>query len=198
MKVSRAHRALEVAAIIASAVLCVATILRLGHLGSMLVVLVVALVGYATADLATGLMHWCGDNVGDESWPVVGRHFIRPFREHHVDPMDITKHGVLEINGNNAIVAVPLLVIVSWLAPRAPHFALGALVMLVAVIATNQLHAWAHATNPPRIVRALQGVRLILHPAEHARHHATHDRAYCVTNGWLNRLVDRMPKMRSQ
>lgn len=181
---------MEVIALVIAAALCVGAFARLSSVGSPIVVIVVVTIGYALADLTTGVMHWFGDHIGRESWPWLGKHFVRPFREHHVDPMSITRHDFVETNGNNAIMALAPLAIVAWIAPVMPIVALVALVMLMAVIATNQIHAWAHVEQPPQIVLALQRIHLILPPMEHAQHHVAHDRSYCVTNGWMNRFLD--------
>jgi hypothetical protein len=71
-------------------------------------------------------------------------------------------------------------------------FAESFLVFLsIAVMATNQLHKWAHADRVPRAVVWLQRKRLILPPDHHARHHAPpYAGAYCVTTGWLNHILD--------
>ena len=58
------------------------------------------------SDFLSGFVHWAGDTVGDESTPIFGPNFVRPFRYHHVDPEDITRHDFIETNGNNCIVAV--------------------------------------------------------------------------------------------
>jgi hypothetical protein len=42
--------------------------------------------GYLTADFASGLFHFLADNYGSTTKPFVGPVFIRPFREHHIDP----------------------------------------------------------------------------------------------------------------
>lgn len=53
--------------------------------------------------------------------------------------------------------------------------------------ATSQIHKWAHASEVPRVVALLQWTRIILPKMMHERHHvAPYDRAYCITNGWLN------------
>ena len=60
------------------------------------------------ADMFSGLVHWAADNWGDPSWPILGPGFIQPFRNHHVDPKDITRHDFVELNGNNCIVSMPV------------------------------------------------------------------------------------------
>ena len=181
------YRRLEIAALVVVAVLhgMLLPRLSLGPFSPL-----AALVGLALADLLTGTVHWFGDTIGRESWPWIGTHFVRPFREHHADPLDITRHDFVERNGNNAIVTIVPLVAVFLLSG---HLALGAQVALLAILATNQLHHWAHVQDAPRMVRALQRLRLILPPSEHQRHHSgAFDRAYGVTNGWANPLLDRI------
>ena len=41
---------------------------------------------YVAADFVSGFVHWLGDTFGEEHWPILGAGFIKPFRDHHVDP----------------------------------------------------------------------------------------------------------------
>lgn len=186
-------RTLEIVALVLVFMLHLVVLDRLlPGLHSLSAVAAAMLGGYVLADLLTGAAHWLGDNVGDESWPIVGPHFIRPFRHHHVDPDDITRHDFVETNGNNAILAIAPLVMLAWFAPAAPYLVTCLATTVLAFAATNQFHSWAHAETPPRIVRALQRTRLILPPKAHAHHHtAPYNHAYCVTSGWCNWIFDR-------
>jgi ubiquitin-conjugating enzyme E2 variant len=149
------------------------------------------LFGQLGADFASGFVHWAADNWGSESWPVLGSGFIRPFRHHHVDPEDISKHSFVELNGNNCIVSLPLF----WIASAAlglggvAGFFVGAFFLSLAcwVLGTNQFHAWAHMPQPPRLVQTLQSWGLILSKPHHNVHHTRpHNDNYCITTGWLN------------
>jgi sterol desaturase/sphingolipid hydroxylase (fatty acid hydroxylase superfamily) len=153
------------------------------------------LAGYLLADLVAGLVHWIADRHFEPDTPWIGPLLIEPFRAHHADPLSITRHDFFEVLGNNALVTLPatlVLCVVSRPESALARFfvALG-LAGTFAAVATNLFHAWAHAPRPPRLARWLQARRLILTREGHALHHrGDHDRAYCVTSGWLNPLLD--------
>lgn len=151
-----------------------------------------ALLGYLAADLISGLVHWGADTWCSVDLPVLGRSFLRPFREHHLDPTAITRHDFAETNGNNCLVSLPVLALAVFLAPQNPEDQnpfwsafLGALVFWV--MCTNQFHKWAHTAFPRAPVTWLQRCHLVLPPAHHATHHAyPYTRSYCITTGWMN------------
>jgi len=153
--------------------------------------------GYLLADLLAGAVHWMADRFFEPRTPLLGPMLIAPFREHHDDALDITRHDFFEVSGNNALVTLPVIAVIALL-PRPVDVAMHVVVALglsltLSLFLTNQFHSWAHSPSPPRWVRPLHAWGLILTPARHARHHrAEHDRAYCVTSGWLNPLLDRI------
>lgn len=154
------------------------------------------LLGYVLADFASGLIHWVFDRYGTADTPVVGRNFVQPFREHHIDPKGITRHGFIETNGNNCIATlVPLLP--ALLVPMTSRWTVLAVAVLAAtaaaVMATNQFHKWAHEDAPSGLVQVLQRSRLVLESRHHDIHHtAPFDKYYCITTGWLNPLLYRL------
>jgi hypothetical protein len=199
---SRSHRALEIAGIVGLFALLGFVAWRLvcgiSTFGQAAGVVALIVVGYFVTDFISGFVHWAGDTLGSETMPVLGAHFVKPFRFHHVDQKDITRHDFIETNGNNCILSLGLMLHVAILMPRAPGFFFyyGALMFSIALftLGTNQFHKWAHEDpaklNP--IVRGLQRSGLILSPEHHVTHHtAPYETYYCITHGLLNPMLAR-------
>lgn len=148
------------------------------------------LLALATADLLSGVVHYLLDCKGSPATPVLGA-FIRPFRDHHVDPGEMTRHGFVHTNGHTAMAIAPLLALLLLARPEQPQAGpvllfLFLLLLLLCLGLTNQLHKWAHAAVAPAPVRWLQALRLVLPRHGHALHHAGHRDHFCITTGWNN------------
>lgn len=183
------HRHLEIFAVLAAPCLAIWALVRAWSGFDVAGVLAVVL-GYVAADFFCGAIHWYCDERANASWKWIGPAFILPFRDHHERPQALTEHDVFELCGNNALVCTVILgATVPW-APFAPHLAIGVMAFALAVLVTNVFHMWAHSAAPPLLVRALQKMRAVLSPEEHSQHHALLDRAYCVTSGWTNPILD--------
>ena len=130
---------------------------------------------------------------------VIGPSLVKPFRLHHIYPRDICTHGLVETTGNVCILAVPALsgcLYLMWLLPDSVLLAFAVVsfvLMSAATVATNQFHKWAHQESPSALARWLQRKRLVLEPEHHKLHH-THpfDVNYCITNGWLNPVLNKL------
>jgi plasmanylethanolamine desaturase len=203
---SKAHRALELFGVVSAYSMVAFLLVRfvlvvkdaysvdVGHANWLLFILFAAAgIGYLFADFMSGLIHWAFDRFGTVKTPLLGENFVRPFRFHHVDPKDITRHDFLETNGNNCIVTVPVLAGLIW-GPFNLQSGLSlffvAMITLAAVFtfATNQFHKWAHYDRPPAIVVWLQDRHFILPRDHHKVHHTfPYESHYCITTGWLNR-----------
>jgi ubiquitin-conjugating enzyme E2 variant len=154
--------------------------------------------GWLTTDLLSGLVHWAFDTWGSVHTPVLGRRFIRPFREHHWDPQAMTQHDFVEVAGSSCLAALPLLAACAYMPMRTPAAVFTQAVLLsvaLGVLVTNQCHKWAHmpAQQVPAWVRLAQRLRLVLHPDDHLLHHVRpFDSHYCTASGWLNRPLQRI------
>jgi len=159
-----------------------------------------ALLGLALADLVSGLVHWAFDTLGSPETPFWGPVFIKPFRDHHIDPLGITRHGFISNVGTTGLGAFPFVVGLQLLvlpvpASAAPWQVLGVLGLWVFVafsLMTNQIHRWAHepARLVPLPVRLLQRSGIILSAPHHQRHHtAPFNDCYCITTGWSEPLL---------
>ncbi len=219
------HRKLETLAVGVTALL-VATLLAqlvpvLDRVSAWLAVGSALLVSYWVSDLVSGLVHWAFDRVFDETTPLLGPNFVRPFRAHHDDPNGIARHDFIELNGNTCIAVVPVLAatLVALDPAGAAYgtsyatsygatfgttfgttFATTASIFGVAftaffatwMVMTNQFHKWSHQVNPPRVARLLQRCHILLSRDHHAgHHHPPFDTRFCITSGAMNRWIDR-------
>lgn len=159
---------------------------------------VLAAGAYLAADLFSGFVHFLLDNFGSAETPLFGPYFIKPFRDHHVDPLGITRNDFVDTNGNNCIASVPFMLAV-WLAVPVAEtvwgYMFGAFFLFVClgVFLTNQFHKWAHMESPPAWAARLQSAGMILSREHHDVHHESpYDTYYCITVGVWDPLFDRL------
>ena len=199
---SPVHKTLEVAGIAAFAGLTVLigreVYLGFGSFGYLWLLPALGVVAYLTADLLSGVVHFFLDNFGSAKTPVFGPYFVKPFREHHSDPLGITRHDFIDTNGNNSLASVPVMLVV-WLAvPMATTvwgclFGAFFLMLCLGVFLTNQFHKWAHVDDSPAWVARLQRWGLVLSKKHHDVHHESpYDTYYCITVGVWNPLFDKI------
>ncbi|XP_046647464.1 plasmanylethanolamine desaturase-like isoform X2 [Daphnia pulicaria] len=147
-------------------------------------------------DFSSGLLHWAADTWGSVDLPVLGKNFIRPFREHHIDPTAITRHDFIETNGDNFMVIILPLGYMAFNLSFHPEdqiirsYAWYCYLFLFSIFisVTNQIHKWSHMYyGLPKWVQYLQNGHVILPRKHHRKHHVSpHETYFCITTGWLN------------
>ncbi len=104
------------------------------------------LVGIFAADLMTGLIHWVCDSIGSSTTPVWGPALVRPFRDHHREPLQITKISLAENLGASAVAGC-LGIAVAWPILIVEFGAFLAIFMwcfLGFTVWSNLFHRWSH------------------------------------------------------
>src|SRR6185436_2493902 len=122
------------------------------------------------ADFMSGLVHWSADTYGSPTMPIFGG-FVRTFREHHADQVDITRHDFIETNGDVCIFSSPAHFVLLFIVQDS--FALFCVLgMFLGSYTNSQIHKWAHQEERPWLIRVCQSLRIVNSPAHHSRHHS--------------------------
>ncbi|MBX7057047.1 MAG: fatty acid desaturase family protein [Leptospirales bacterium] len=146
--------------------------------------------GWIGADFLVGLVHWLFDNYFNERTLFFGPRVVQPFRSHHSDPTDITRHSLGELLGNSAILGTPLQFLLAWEAESNPALVLGCNCMAFFGVCANVFHSWSHTKGISGWRRLLQRSGLVLEAENHDVHHtAPHDSYYCVCSGFMNPIL---------
>ncbi|XP_065164569.1 plasmanylethanolamine desaturase 1 [Atheta coriaria] len=166
------------------------------------IILLSAFCGIVTADFGSGFVHWAADTWGSVDLPIIGKNFLRPFREHHIDPTSITRHDFIETNGDNFSVTIPFLGKMLWdflvsseeEVQRNLNWNCYVFLLALFVAMTNQIHKWSHTYfGLPGWVVWLQDHHIILPRRHHRIHHvAPHETYFCITTGWLNWPLEKL------
>lgn len=197
---TKGQRTLEIISIGLFLVLTVWSIWRLATAaqGQFIQVLLITLpFGWLASDLLSGILHWSLDTLGTARTPIVGKSFIRPFREHHFDPRAVTHHDYVETNGSSCFAALPFLAVSSWMDLETyGSFLFQGFIITIALgaLATNQCHKWAHMDSDsiPSLIQWAQQHHLLLPPRHHELHHTPpYNTHFCMSNGCLNTLFNR-------
>jgi len=158
--------------------------------------------GIVVADFITGLIHWTADTWGSVNTPYIGKAFIRPFREHHVDPTAMTRHDFFETNGDNFLGISPVAAYCVYkfynLSEEALvehyRFDLTLYSLSIFLVLTNQIHKLSHTYyGLPAWVEFLQKWHIILPRKHHRIHHVSpHETYFCITTGWMNYPLEKI------
>ena len=152
------------------------------------------LVGYLTADFASGLVHWGMDTWFSEA--VLGR-AIAIAREHHTNPQHILGYGFME---HSTLGSAPSAVVIGLaslataicgISPLAYFFMIIWLITSTCLFFGTSFHNLSHKRPRSAFIRAAQKMHLIISPEHHWVHHRDGQIVrYCVINGWANYVCD--------
>lgn len=149
------------------------------------------LVGFFLADWFSGIVHWSCDHLGTRETPFWGE-IVRGFRDHHDDPMEITRIPLSENLGYSAIAGT----IVFWIFSASLGVNWITFWFLFFAFLSNLFHRWSHfpARQKPWWMKRLQKAGILLRPEEHSTHHREPFRVnYCILSGWANGITNRTP-----
>ena len=154
------------------------------------------LVGYLTADFASGLVHWGMDTWFDQA--VFGR-AVAIAREHHTHPQHILAYGFLEhatLGSAPSAVFIGLAVLLTAgcaISPLSYFFVIIWLITSTCLFFGTSFHNLGHRRPRSAFIRVAQKMHLIISPEHHWVHHRDDQVIrYCVINGWANYLCDRL------
>lgn len=102
--------------------------------------------GLILADLISGVVHWAADSYGHARMPIFGG-FVRTFREHHSDPLGITRHDAIEANGDVFLFSSPVHFVLLFQV-HSPWLLALIFGVFLGSYCNSQIHKWAHMAQP--------------------------------------------------
>jgi hypothetical protein len=167
-----------------------------GHRAAWPLLLLAVFAGLFVADFVTGFLHWAFDVWFNEDIDFVRRMVIM-VREHHLHPQRIFKYSFYHDAGVLSWLSLPLTApaVLYAVAGRAGPSAAALLYCLVCasvvvslcLVFMLEFHKCGHNPAPPRAIKALQRLHLLLPYGHHMRHHSgNYDRNYCLINGYAD------------
>ena len=141
------------------------------------------------ADFITGIMHWAED-----TWLAPGKsklldaYVVADNIDHHRHPGKI-RAGNYWATNRVCITLAGVATVVLLLF----HVTLWEPYLIVALLSqSNQVHLWAHTSQPPRPVAWLQRIGMLQSTKHHAAHHKNpYASRFCTMTGYLNPILDR-------
>ena len=139
-------------------------------------------------DFISGVLHWAEDTWTAPGGPeLLDRWIVRDNIEHHRRPGGIRAGDYWGTNRVCIVLAAAVGVVLALFHVHAWQ----AYLVVVLASQSNQVHLWAHCSNPPRLVRALQRIGLLQSREQHAEHHRRPYAArFCTMTNYLNPLLD--------
>jgi plasmanylethanolamine desaturase len=140
------------------------------------------------ADFLSGLAHWLEDSYFTPDTPLLGSTIGKNVLHHHQPEVFTANAWYVTIRSSLvcSLVVAGVLLVSSLLSP------IWCAALGLAIFA-NQIHKWSHvrAAAAPKLIRWLQGARLLQTPAHHALHHGGDKNSrYCVITNAVNLVLD--------
>ncbi len=161
--------------------------------------------GSFAADFISGLLHWAFDSYFSERNSIIKR-TVLIVREHHIFPNHIFRYSAWREAGTlswfAALASAPIHGF-AMLAPRLESSSRAALIVTGLTLSLEvtfmlEFHKAGHRLKRCSFVRRLQGMRLLLSPEHHLRHHTgPHDINYCLINGIADDTLGRLGVFRA-
>lgn len=140
------------------------------------------------ADFITGLLHWAEDTwLAPGKSSILDRWIVTDNIEHHRSPGKIRAGHYWQTNRVCIVLALAAAGICAAFGVRTWEVYF----MLFLLSQSNQIHLWAHTSQPPRVIAVLQRFRVL----QSARHHAKHHKSpyavrFCTMTEVLNPVLD--------
>ena len=150
--------------------------------------------------MSAGFHKWL-DSYASELNPLWGS-AAKAFRIHHEFPKNL--NGATYWHNVSAFAPFMtflfcLVFLLRAVIPFAPCVSLTMELLIVLFSQGTEVHRQSHMPKSPKLIRGLQGIRILLHPRVHRRHHSRHlDSDYGIINGWSNwifTVTDIWPKL---